>query len=206
MKNISDKEIMELLKQARISKGITLTEASEELERRGILYSVSALSRYENNRRSKLEFELVMALADIYNFNILEAIDYSNKRIETDYLIEQTNFIFIPVFKSLEDAYNKECFAEDFILFPDINTSAFAIDKKDKLFVFDPYVKGKEGDTIANEDYSLSRYNTDEISKGKLIKVIEKNTEQRNLNAIAKFMQDRNISKEDLLKVLNLVK
>ena len=112
-------KIAELIKQKRTEKGWSIDKVVEELKLKGIDINKSSLSRIENGDRQKIDSGLLVALANIYNFNFFKYMGYNPKTTNIESIIE-TDFITIPIYNSVSAGLGCEACEEpvDFLPFP----------------------------------------------------------------------------------------
>lgn len=108
-------KIEEILKKKREEKGYSIEAVVQELKKYNIDVNKSTLSRIEKGERQKIDFGLMIALAQIYDFNFFEYAGYTpkNKIITKD-------FATIPVYNSVSAGLGCEVHAEpiDFLTIP----------------------------------------------------------------------------------------
>lgn len=112
-------KIGELIKQKRNEKNWSIDNVVEELKKRGIDINKSSLSRLENGDTQKIDSGLLVALANIYNFNFFKYMGYNPKLNNIESIIE-TEFESIPIYSSVSAGFGCEACEEpvDFLPFP----------------------------------------------------------------------------------------
>lgn len=121
-------KIADLIRQKRTEKGWSIDKVVEELKLNGIDINKSSLSRIENGDRQKIDSGLLVALANIYNFNFFKYMGYDPKTTNIESIIE-TDFTAIPVYSSVSAGLGCEACEEpiDFLPFPKTNGEIIGI-------------------------------------------------------------------------------
>ena len=159
---MESEKIFKKIREARLSKGFSLEDVSEELKAYDVNLTKSALSRLETGARNKLDVRVVVALSNILDYDFIKLFGDVKPQAND---ISDLEFEPIPLYEGVAEAYKREK-PLYYIPFPKLAENMLAVKYEENILVLDMDKKAVSDDDIGAYIIETSTYIDGLISKG----------------------------------------